>query len=87
MLHALGGQHVALTLFGSRARGDASRVSDVDLALRSRDGLPLPGQLLRAIREALENSDVVYSVDVVDLATVEDALRARIAAEGIDWTA
>jgi predicted nucleotidyltransferase len=65
-------------VFGSRAHGGARRYSDLDLALEW-DG-PLGLDIVGAIAEALSESDLPYKVDVVDLATVDPAFRARVLA-------
>ncbi len=51
-------------IFGSRARGDNSRWSDIDLGLIAQK--QLPGHLREKIREALENSRIPFKVDLVD---------------------
>ena len=64
-------------VFGSRAQGLARRYSDLDLALEW--GGPLGLRLIGEIAEALSESDLPYKVDILDLATVDPAFRARIA--------
>jgi predicted nucleotidyltransferase len=71
-------------LFGSWARGEACRVSDIDVAILP--STPLPAGLLAEIEEALENSLSLYPVDLVDLTTVSDGFRGRVLAEGLSWT-
>jgi hypothetical protein len=71
-------------LFGSFARGEASRVSDIDVAILPEK--PLPSGLLPEIQEALDNSSSLHPVDLVDLTRVSEAFRARVLAEGIPWT-
>jgi predicted nucleotidyltransferase len=68
-------------VFGSRAHGGARRYSDLDLALEWTQ--PLGLDLIGQIAEALSESDLPYKVDIVDLATVDPAFRARIAADCI----
>ena len=57
-------QPVRIYLFGSWARGEARRSSDVDIAIESEDDISF---LLCEFREALENSCIIYNVDVVDM--------------------
>ena len=45
----------------------------------------LPVGTLTLIREALEESCVIYTVDLVDLRDTDEAFRARVVAEGIAW--
>ncbi len=72
-----------LILFGSRARGQAHRWSDIDVAVQPRR--PLPPGLLAEARAALEDSRLLLNGDLVDLEKAGPALRAAIAREGIIW--
>lgn len=72
-----------LFLFGSRARGDAGRWSDIDIAIRPRR--PLRPGLLAETREALLESNLLLNVDLVDLNEAGDALRESIEREGRPW--
>ena len=70
-------------LFGSWAKGSATRTSDIDVGV-----LPLkrlPGGVLSDIREALEESLVVYPVDLVDLSETAAQFRDIVLREGILW--
>src|ERR1022692_1513138 len=84
VLSGLRGCRARVYLFGSRARGNATRWSDVDVAVEPLE--PLPEGLFSDIREALEDSRVVYAVDLVDLSTAGAALRREVRREGIAWT-
>lgn len=83
VLDALGRYRVRVWLFGSRARGDAVRGSDIDIAVLALE--PLPEGLLEETRQALEDSQVLFPVDLVDLSTAEPELRKRVEREGISW--
>ncbi|AVR87832.1 nucleotidyltransferase family protein [Thauera aromatica] len=72
-----------LWLFGSRARGDARRWSDIDIAVEPLRRLP-PG-LLAELREMLAESSLLLDVDLVDLSAASPALRNVIKEEGIAW--
>lgn len=61
--HLQGG--VAVWVFGSRACGAARRSSDLDLALEG--SAKLDPKLLAALENAFEDSDLPYTVDLVDL--------------------
>ena len=64
-------------LFGSRARGDYSRVSDIDLAICG-------GDRVRFALDVDEETFTLLKYDVVDLdASVQKELRDSIAQEGI----
>mgnify|MGYP001612021758 CR=1 FL=1 len=60
-------------LFGSRAGGEASRFSDYDIGIRGEK--PLPPLVKATIEEALEESDIPYSVDVVDFFFLPERFR------------
>jgi predicted nucleotidyltransferase len=83
VLDALGRHRAKVWLFGSRARGKAHRGSDIDIAVLPLE--PLPEGLLEGIRQALEESQVLFPVDLVDLSTAEPELCARVEREGIAW--
>ena len=85
ILNGLKGFAAKVYLFGSWARGEARRYSDIDVAISSVE--PLPPGLLLELEEALDRSEVLYPVELVDLTTASQALRERIATEGIPWNA
>ena len=72
-------------LFGSCARGDTHRASDIDVAVGGTDRLP--AALLSGLREELEESWIPYRVEVFDLREAGESLRKSVAAEGVRWTA
>lgn len=83
VLDGLKGYAARVYLFGSRATGNARRASDIDVAV-----LPLqsiPGWVFAEIRERLEESDVVYEVDLVDLSEASEKLRRFVEQEGLLW--
>jgi predicted nucleotidyltransferase len=75
----------ALRLFGSRARGDARRTSDIDLACSSER--PISPAELSVAREALEESRIPFRIDLVDYCSAQPQLREAIDREGIVWPA
>lgn len=83
VLEALARYRVRVWLFGSHARGAAVRGSDIDIAVLALE--PLPDGLLEEVRQALEDSQVLFSVDLVDLSTAEPELRKRVERDGISW--
>jgi len=62
--------------FGSRGNGEATKYSDLDLAIVGPDRLKRRAKTL--LREAFEESDLPFRVDVVDYNTVSEAFRAII---------
>lgn len=85
VLDGLRGHPARVYLFGSWAHGSASRISDIDVAVESAQ--PLPRGLLAEIHEALDESRILYPVDLVDLTEAAPALRRRVEAEGVLWSA
>ena len=75
-------QPVRIYLFGSWARGEAKRSSDVDIAIESKEDMSF---LIGEFREALENSCIIYNVDVVDINFAAESLCKKIREEGIVW--
>lgn len=66
-------------LFGSRATGSAGPTSDYDLAALAKDNL---SGKLSWLRQRLEQSDIPYKIDLVDLQTVSADFKQRVQAEG-----
>jgi predicted nucleotidyltransferase len=79
----LRGYRVRIYLFGSWATGDAGRTSDIDVAVLALESIP--GHVFSEIREALEESCVLYPVDLVDLLDSSEEFRARVLREGVLW--
>jgi hypothetical protein len=71
-------------LFGSWARGDVRRTSDIDIAIMPKNDAD--GVTFSLLKEDLEESWVPFQVDVVDLAHVDGPFRERVMAEGVRWT-
>lgn len=74
---------VHVLLFGSHATGRAGRASDIDVAILPQEKLPVG--LLSQLREQLEDSNVPYRVDLVDLTETDETFRQRVLLEGIPW--
>ena len=70
-------------LFGSRARGEHGRRSDIDIALDV--GKKIERVDVGEARDMLSESNIPYQVDVVDLYGVSEKMRKNILAEGIVW--
>ena len=67
---------VEVLVFGSRARGDAKRFSDLDLALKAVDLLD-PGIMAR-LADAFEESNLPWRVDLVDYHALTPAFLAAV---------
>lgn len=76
--HALSIESVIL--FGSRARGDHKRTSDLDLAVVFRNGL----ECLTILQDELSQLDIIYGIDLLDYSKIENVkLKSVIDSEGI----
>ena len=73
--------NVRVYLFGSWARGEERVTSDIDLAIEGKEA----SELAMQVREALEESDIPYRVDVVNLMEASPELLANVRKEGIVW--
>lgn len=62
--------------FGSRARGNARRTSDLDLAIMTET--PLAAGRMGALRDEFSESDLPFKVDVVDWAATAESFRRLI---------
>jgi predicted nucleotidyltransferase len=79
----LRGFRARLYLYGSWAEGNATRTSDIDVAILPLESIPR--DILAGIREDLEKSRILYPVDLVDLSESTEAFRDRVVREGVPW--
>lgn len=79
----LGNTGARIYLFGSWARGDEYYGSDIDVGVWYEH--PLPAGCLSCLREALEESTVPYTVDLVDLTQTNTAFREKMLKEARIW--
>lgn len=84
VLSGVGGR-ARVYLYGSRARGTAARTSDIDIGVMPT--APMDPAVLSEIRDALERSNILYPVDLVDLSHTDAAFREQVLAEAVEWTA
>ena len=70
-------------LFGSYARGDYKRTSDIDIAIDN--GEPLPLIAHQQVRNMIEALNMIQNTDVVDFHSVPKVLQETITKEGIVW--
>lgn len=68
-----------LFVFGSRAKGTARKFSDYDVGIAGKKEVPF--KKLALIKEALEDSDLPYIIDVVDLVSASQEFQ-KIALTG-----
>ena len=84
VLDVVSEKKVQVYLFGSWARGEATPLSDIDVAIDPH--ATLPRGMLAQLRERLEESHVPYRVDVVDLTRTSPEFRQRVLTEGVLWS-
>jgi len=84
VLDVVSEKNVRVYLFGSWARGEATRLSDIDVAIDPQT--TLARGTLAKLRERLEESHVPYHVDVVDLTRTSPEFRQRVMTEGVLWS-
>ncbi len=70
-----------LILFGSMAHGSARPQSDIDLAVKASE--PVPLAVLAELEEALEESDLVRTVDVLDYMRLSASMQRQIDRDGV----
>ena len=68
-------------IFGSRARGDHKTFSDIDILFETNQEIGL-GRLSQ-FKEALEESNLPYKVDIVNLCDLADSYRMNALKERI----
>jgi predicted nucleotidyltransferase len=83
VLDALGDHDAEVWLFGSCARDETRQHSDIDIAILPRDDLP--DGFFATLSGDIEDSDIIYDVDLVDLRRADPALVDEVRREGIPW--
>jgi predicted nucleotidyltransferase len=71
-------------VFGSRAGGQPRRFSDLDLAIDAQR--PLSFSETGSLREAFDDSDLPYKVDIVDWHVADEGFRRLIAPARVPLT-
>jgi predicted nucleotidyltransferase len=85
VLDALESYPVTVYLFGSFSRGDTHALSDIDIAVEPLG--PLPSGVLPRLREALEESTIPRTIEIIDLRDADPEFSDRIRKEGVIWSA
>lgn len=85
VLSYLKDEDVCIVLFGSRARGDSRSGSDMDIGIAPRNNKPLQKGKLTLLREALENSNIPYKVEIVELSEVSETFRVQAMKDAVVW--
>lgn len=74
-----------IILYGSRARGDNSPGSDIDVAIDA--GKKLSRFVVYRIANEIEETKIPFFVDVLDLQSADEAIRGQIKKDGVIWKA
>ncbi len=83
ILDFLKDDNVKIIFFGSRARGDDTAFSDVDIGI-----IPCKGfenKKLTLLREHIENSTIPYKIDIVDFSVVSDDFEDEVIKDAEIW--
>jgi len=70
-------------LFGSRARGDHTERSDIDIAIDL--GREMEIREIAKARGVLEGLNLPWKIDVVDMRSISDVMKECVLKEGIIW--
>jgi len=79
-MYALRGKACTVYLFGSRATGTAQPASDFDMAVLANEDI---SRELSVARDMLEESNIPFKVDLVDLRLAAPAFRRAAQAQGV----
>ena len=74
-------EDVKVVLFGSRARGDYFETSDMDIGILPKG--EMNKNKVALFREKIENSNIPYKVDVVDLSQASREFTDKAIKEGL----
>ncbi len=74
---------IMIMLFGSRARRDFDRRSDIDIGILP--GKRYDSKKLIFLKEKFENMNIPYNVDIVDISKVSEIFRKKALKEGEIW--
>lgn len=72
-----------IILFGSYATGQQTASSDIDLAIKTEK--PIPYKKIIAIQQDIDETTIPLKVDIIDMHTVQEAIKKNILREGITW--
>jgi predicted nucleotidyltransferase len=83
VLEYLKNENVKVILFGSRARGDDSSVSDVDIGI-----IPvstIDSKKITLLREKIENMNIPYKVEIIDFSMTSKSFREEALKDSVTW--
>lgn len=69
-------------IFGSRARGNYTKTSDIDIAIFAKE---ITSTKVNLLRYALDDLDTIYKIDIIDFYKLsKEPLKENIINEGIE---
>ncbi|OGK22155.1 hypothetical protein A2866_06775 [Candidatus Roizmanbacteria bacterium RIFCSPHIGHO2_01_FULL_39_8] len=74
VFHYLDPKRDKIFIFGSRAIGEHRKFSDIDLGIESKR--KIPALIIEDLKEALEESDIPFTIDVVNFTEVSSRFRS-----------
>lgn len=75
--------NATIYLFGSRARGTQSKWSDIDIAVDAEH--PISRFVLGEVMSIFEASNILYKIQVVDINSVNEAMKTSILRDRVIW--
>lgn len=82
-LNLAGYHETTLFLFGSRAVGDASTVSDIDIGIKGEASLPF--SFIAHLKEKVDKLNLPYKIDIVDFHWVSKEFYEHAMEGAIPW--
>ncbi|MGB9716356.1 MAG: nucleotidyltransferase family protein [Thermodesulfovibrionales bacterium] len=76
-------EDVKVILFGSRARGDFVNTSDIDIGIIA--GKNFDKRKLILLREYIEELNIPYKVEIIDLSNVSEKFKEIALKETVVW--
>lgn len=70
-------------VFGSRIKGSQQKFSDLDICLKS--DLPIPFADMATLKETLRESNLPFTVDVIDYHYISEGFKKIVDEEGINF--
>lgn len=83
VLGFLGNKNIKIVVFGSKARGDNSAFSDVDIGIIPKG--EFNRNSLTLLREFIENSNIPYKVDIVDFSSTSEQFKSEALKDAEIW--
>lgn len=70
--------NASVWIFGSRARGDFKKYSDIDILYKEEENYPAPSGFIYDIELSLEESKLPYKVELVNVNNLAESYRNSV---------